>query len=492
MSQINVQHLTFAYEGSYDNIFEDASFCLDTDWRLGFVGRNGRGKTTFLNLLRGLYPYRGTISASVAFTYFPYEVEDGGEAAWEVARRTAPGAQEWELERELNLLGVPRQALERPFCTLSNGERTKTLLAALFLRDNAYLLIDEPTNHLDLEGRRAVGDYLRRKSGFLLVSHDRAFLDRSVDHILSINRAGIEVQQGNFSSWQRNRAMEDAREMAENERLQKDIRRLGEAARRAGDWSDRVEKTKTGTRVAGLRPDRGHIGHQAAKLMKRAKAIEKRRLAAAEEKEGLLKNIERADPLKIHPLDYHTDELVSLERVSVCYDGRAVCENVSFSVRRGERVALAGRNGSGKSSLLRLICGEMKPGAGTVRAGSGLRISHVAQDASALTGSLDDYARSSHIDETLFKTILRKLDFSRVQFEKDLRNYSEGQRKKVLIARSLCERAHLYIWDEPLNYIDILSRMQIETLLKEFCPTMIFVEHDEAFCESVATKTVRL
>ena len=107
-------------------------------------------------------------------------------------------------------------------------------------------------------------------------------------------------------------------------------------------------------------------------------------------------------------------------------------------------------------------------------------------------GSLSEYAEKYGIDESLFKAILRKLDFSRVQFEKDMKNFSAGQRKKVLLARSLCEYAHIYIWDEPLNYIDVLSRMQIEELIKTHKPTMIFVEHDRTFCNNIATKTIQL
>ena len=119
-------------------------------------------------------------------------------------------------------------------------------------------------------------------------------------------------------------------------------------------------------------------------------------------------------------------------------------------------------------------------------------ISYVPQDASFLRGNLSDYAEQQNIDETLFKTILRKLGFERVQFEKDMTDYSSGQKKKVLLAGSLCQQAHLYVWDEPLNYIDVWSRIQIETLLETYRPTMIFVEHDGAFRRHIATKTVVL
>jgi len=109
-----------------------------------------------------------------------------------------------------------------------------------------------------------------------------------------------------------------------------------------------------------------------------------------------------------------------------------------------------------------------------------------------LTGSLTDYAEEQQIDKTLFMSMLNKLDFSRVQFDKNMGDYSAGQKKKVLIARSLCERAHVYVWDEPLNYIDVLSRMQIEELILTYEPTMIFVEHDKTFCDNVATTAVQL
>ncbi len=121
-----------------------------------------------------------------------------------------------------------------------------------------------------------------------------------------------------------------------------------------------------------------------------------------------------------------------------------------------------------------------------------LKISYVSQDTSHLKGKLSEYARLNNIDETLFMTILRKLDFEREQFSKKIETYSEGQKKKILIAKSLCEQAHVYIWDEPLNYIDIFSRMQIENAILKYEPTMIFVEHDETFADKIATKKLVL
>lgn len=492
MSLIKVTNLTFAYEGSFDNIFENVSFQIDTDWKLGFTGRNGRGKTTFLNLLLGKYEYSGSITSTVQFEYFPFFVANKENNTIDVISDILPDYLHWELMREFSLLQVSEDVLYRPFASLSNGEQTKVLLAALFLKENSFLLIDEPTNHLDMHARALVSDYLRSKSGFILVSHDRAFLDNCVDHILSINKTNIEIQKGTFSDWWENKQRQDQFELAENEKLKKDIKRLSDAAKRTSNWSHEVEKTKNGTRNSGSKVDKGYIGHKAAKMMKRSKSIEQRQHSAIDEKAKLLKNIENQESLKISQLAFHKNQLAELEHVSIYYGDRMVCSDISFTIAQGERIALSGKNGSGKSSLIKLICGENMSYTGTFRKGSQLKVSYVSQDTSHLQGNLTDYARQNGIDESLFKSILRKLDFSRDQFEKNMAAFSGGQKKKVLIAKSLCEKVHLHIWDEPLNFIDVISRMQIEELLLEHSPTILFVEHDREFCNHIATKIVEL
>ena len=495
MSMIDVKNLSFAYEGSYDNIFENVSFRIDTDWKLGFTGRNGRGKTTFLKLLMGEYPFQGTISANVDFEYFPFVVQDRNADTMDVINGILGGVENWRLMRELNLLEVTEDVLYRPFSTLSNGEQTKVLLAALFLGENSFLLIDEPTNHLDIAARETVSRYLNSKRGFILVSHDRAFLDGCVDHIISINKTDIEIQKGNFSSWWHNKELQDSFELAENEKLKKEVRRLTETAREKAKWSDQAERQKIGfdpkstEKNIGRRPLQGA---KSKKMMSRAKAIEERQVSAIEEKSKLLKNVEVSDELKLITLKYHSDRLAELKNVSISYGERPACQNVSFEIRQGDRIALRGKNGSGKSSLLKLLNGESLEYIGELYRGSQLIISYVSQETGQMSGSLSDYALKHGLDESLFRAMLRKLDFSRTQFDKDIADFSGGQKKKVLIAGSLSQRAHLYIWDEPLNFIDVISRMQIEKLLLEYKPTLVFVEHDKAFCENVATKTVEL
>ncbi len=306
MSQININNLTFKYDSYGEEVFKNVTVILDTDWKLGLIGRNGRGKTTLLKLLEGELIGSGTISSVVDFGYFPIKVENKDQKTIEVVRNAIANFTELEkqmdeysvdaskqqeygdllekyiyldgyiidelIKKEANLIGMDSELLERNFSTLSGGEQTKMLLVAMFLRKNHFLLIDEPTNHLDIKGREVVGDYLSNKKGFILVSHDRRFVDKVVDHVMSINKANIEIQKGNYSTWQLNKDRQDGFELAENEKLKGEISRLNKTMKEKATWSERVEATKFGSGV----PDRGYIGHKSAKMMKRAKSIENR------------------------------------------------------------------------------------------------------------------------------------------------------------------------------------------------------------------------
>lgn len=517
MSQIAVSQLTFTYPGSFEPLFEEVSFVLDSHWKLGFVGRNGRGKTTFLRLLLGEYAYTGTITTSLSFAYFPFSVNDESRPAMDVVRESIAPYAQWQhtldtadptgdayakafdlflahdgyiidelITREAGLIGVCADVLSRPFDTLSGGERIKLLLAALFLRKNAFLLIDEPTNHLDNAGRTAVRDYLARKSGYILVSHERDLLDACCDHILNLGNRRITLVQGNYSSFHENMLREEAHERARNAQLKREIGTLESAAKARAGWSNALEKTKKSA------ADSGFVGHKAAKQMQLAKNIERRREHALDEKRALLQHIETAEPLQVFPVPYRTQRVIELSKLSVDYGAGPLFAPLDLTIERGNRVRLLARNGGGKSSLIKLLMGENIPHTGTLRRAGDLVISYVPQDTSHLRGSLSTFADEQGVERTLLLSMLRKLDFSRTLFEFPMETYSAGQKKKVLLAASLCARANLYIWDEPLNFIDILSREQIESAIMQSAMTLLFVEHDDAFAQAIATQTVAL
>ena len=492
MSLISVNNLTFGYDGNLNNVFENVSFNIDTGWKIGLIGRNGKGKTTFLKLLLGKYKYKGSISKNVEFDYFPFEVKNKDKITIEIVNEIAPNVEDWEIIKELNLLNTDAEILYRNFYLLSGGEQIKVLLISLFLKGNNFLLIDEPTNHLDLETRNNLVEYLKKKKGFILVSHDRDFLDKVVDHIISINNTNIDIQKGNFSSWQENKNAQDNFELIQNEKLQKDINRLGVSARNTSDWSNKIEKTKYNHSGSKEMIDRGYVGHQSAKMMKRSKIIEQRIEKAIDEKSNLLNNMDRNDPLKITPIESKKNPLIIADNFQVKYDNKLIFNRVSFEVNNGDRIAIVGKNGIGKSSILKLIIGNEIKHDGSIKIANDLKISYVSQSTENLKGKLKDLARESRIDESVFKSMLSKMGVSNSEFNKDIQEMSEGQKKKVLIAKSISESAHLYIWDEPLNYIDILTRIQIEEAILKYKPTIIFVEHDDTFIQKVATKVVNL
>lgn len=520
MAQINVTNLTFYYEGSFDNVFENVSFSIDTNWKLGFIGRNGKGKTTFLNLLLGKYEYKGSISTSTVFDYFPYQItaKQQEQCAAEFIEELKVDCELWRVLCELDKLEVDTEVLYRPFHTLSHGERTKVMLAVLFSGENDFLLIDEPTNHLDQASRDAVKSYLAQKKGFILVSHDRDLLDACIDHVLVLNRQTIEVQNGNFSSWWENKARKDAFSQAENEKHKRESGKLQKASEQSRQWADKSERSKIGFDPVKEHDrsisSRSYIGSKTKKMQSRVKQLEERIDREIEEKEGLLQDIENPVDLKLFKVTHYKEILIAVREYSLKYQDQAepMFTNLNFELRQGERIFLNGNNGCGKSSLIKQILRKIETKeksrntnsihentdadvnhmleTGTLETAAGLIISYINQDTSFLRGSIKAYCKQHGLDESLFCALLRQLDMERVQFSKNMEDFSAGQKKKVLIASSLLTPAHIYIWDEPLNYIDVFSRMQIEKLLIEYKPTMLLVEHDVRFRERIATKIV--
>jgi lincosamide and streptogramin A transport system ATP-binding/permease protein len=524
---ISVKHLSFSYESASRDVFSDLSLVIETHWRTGLVGRNGQGKSTLLKLLAGaLRPSTGAVELSDPVVSFPAPVMPGLTTrdtivdavgpfrAWSVEMERlltnasddsiARYAQlqeafqlrggyeiEGTIEREFVTMGLTVRLLDRPFTSLSGGERTRALMTALFATKNRFPLIDEPTNHLDSAGRKQLSLYLATKTGFLLVSHDRQFLDGAVDHIVSLNKHDVRVTRGNYNSWQRHMEEIELHEQRTRTNIEREVKHLKVAAVKRRVGADKREDDKH-KKDREAKPNTGFIGRRAAKQMKRALVLESRIGAQLEQKQNLLLNQEKRRSLKIDTAGGGGGALVWTNNLAAGYEGESVFSGVSFTIKPGDRVAVVGANGSGKSTLLNVICGELKPLAGQLDIPSRLRISRSYQHPLWQTGELRARLAAASLGETRFRQLMGVLGIDGEVFERELQSFSPGQLKKVDLCRSIMAEADLLVWDEPLNYVDLFSREQIEAAILESQPTLIFVEHDQRFVDRVATQLVQL
>lgn len=386
------------------------------------------------------------------------------------------------IRKEFAELEMDEELLEREFISLSGGEQTRALIISLFLRKDSFPLIDEPTDHLDMKGRIILGEYLTKKKGFIIASHDRNILDICTDHILSINKSDVRLNKGNYSQWRYNIDIEEEFERRKNENLKREVRSLESAAKKSRHWSGIKESEKTGAY------DKGYIGHMSAKLMKRALHIENRINKKLDEKKTLLRNTEDERKLMFATEKTGKDKILSVVKASLNFGDKKIFKDFSLDVFRGDRVALTGDNGSGKTSLIRVLKKELKLTEGSVHMPGFIKISYSDQNPEWVSGSLREHLKNEKIDETKFRNILGVMGAWGELFDRPLETFSRGQLKKVELCKSFLRQSDLLIWDEPLNYLDTDSREQLEEVILKYEPTLIFTEHDKAFVENIATK----
>lgn len=497
MSNIHIARLTFKYDDSSTNIFNNLNLNLDSTWKLGLVGRNGRGKTTFLNLLRGKLKGRGQIQTTVAFSYFPVAIQDENNLVFYELQKQAVFEQ-WELERELNLMGADSNLLWQPFKTLSGGEQTKILLALSFTKRGFFPLIDEPTNHLDEASRLQIAHYLQgHKRGYIVVSHDRAFLNQVSDHILAIENTEIHLYQGSYNSYEKTKKRRDDFNTAKNKKLKEDIYQLNQSRERLKTYSAKAENNKKAKAGNDLHQfiDKGFMGHKAAKIMQRSKNVERRMNRSIAEKRGLMSNIEKIPPLSINfNTDYHQNLLVVRHFGLEFSNGKNLFCDLNFVIRQQGIIALRGKNGSGKTTFLKYLLGQ-KEGLktrGKCDLSPSLKISYLPQNFSQYKGTLKEFATEEKISYEALLNNLKKLGLPRASFSLPIEEMSKGQQKRVALAKSLVEPANLYLWDEPANYLDVFNQDQLVSLLKKKQPAMLLVEHDRYFIDQVAAEKVAL
>ncbi|WP_338080207.1 ribosomal protection-like ABC-F family protein [Companilactobacillus mishanensis] len=497
LGTIQINNLSFKYDQMVDNLFNNINLSIDESWKLGLIGRNGRGKTTLLNILLGNLEYQGQVVSNLNFHYYPQPVPDMSKTTKEIVLEISGLADYdiWRVETELEKLQVSLDILDQQFETLSPGERTKVLLAVLFIDDDGFQLIDEPTNHLDIDGRKLVSDYLKTKKGFIVISHDRNFLNKIIDHVISINRNDIDVYKGNFDTWEHEKNLQDTYEADQKRQLTKDINKLHDSAVKKENWSRQTEKGKKKNismdKHANL--DKGFIGAKSAKMMKKAKSMQHRVDDSLNTKKTLLKNIEIDDPISLNYAEIsHLKNLIEVNDL-LLKNRNVETPKVSFKLPRNHVLALMGRNGIGKTTIFKQILGIAQPFecSGSIVVPSSVKISYLAQEYD-LHGTIRELAERKQVEPEMVFSNLRKLGFERELFDNNIEEMSQGQKRKVALAVSLSEQANLYLWDEPFNYLDVITRDQIVDAIHKQHPTMLIIDHDLGLIDEIADQKLIL
>mgnify|MGYP002543650463 CR=1 FL=1 len=352
-------------------------------------------------------------------------------------------------------------------------------MALLFTQEDFFPLIDEPTNHLDKKSREQVQAYLNTKKGYIVVSHDQQFMEAVTDHLLIIDHRNADLYTGDFQDILLQRNLEEQEIALNNKKLKKEIERLDKTAQEKKIWGTLRENDNKGRNIA-------------ARLNKRAKAIEQRKNREVEKKKLLLVNTYIEEHLPMYVKQSLHDTLLSFHQFSLRYDQDWLFEPVSFSIKKGERVIISGDNGSGKTSILKEIMqigtAETK---GQMFFDNKIAISYIRQDFYQYKGSIIDFCHEHHLDYTQFLNCLHKLGMERHAFDTGIELLSMGQRKKIEVAKSLLTPAELYIWDEPLNYLDSYNQQQLLKVIHRYQPSLLVIEHD-SIMQDITNRIIHL
>jgi ATP-binding cassette subfamily F protein 3 len=504
-----------AYRGEW--LFRSLEFQINERDRIGLVGENGTGKSTLMKMLAGLVrPDEGEVVGprDLTFGYLPQDglftrgrtLFDEALSVFEDLRRLEQECRELEhelaemqesspehdrkLERYaslsqqfrlrggyaleskvgsvLNGLGFPRSDWDRPCEEFSGGWQMRIALARLLLQQPSLLLLDEPTNHLDLDARNWLEDYLRDyPHAIVLVSHDRFFLDSTIERILEIRNRAIHFYKGTYEDFLRQREERLAQLYAAYEEQQREIARIKAFADKF-----RYKATK------------------AAQVQSRLKQLER------------MERIElppETKPVRIRfPEGPRTGRTVlQLEGVTAGYGAKTVFSDLNLLLERGDRVALVGPNGAGKSTLMKVLAGRLKLDTGSVTVGHNVVVSYYSQDQDELLSSErtvwdEVFSVAPHHVVPQLRTLLGCFLFSGDSIEKPVSVLSGGERSRLVLCKLLFSPANCLLLDEPTNHLDLRSKDVLMEALREYDGTLVFVSHDRYFLDGLATKVLEV
>lgn len=509
MVDLSIFNVKKAFEDGKD-ILSGLSFEVYEGERVGLLGKNGAGKTTLFRIIAGeLTPDEGQVSVARGkklgliwqIPRYPehFTGEDVLRAAHarlydirarmeELERRMAVESSKalmeeydrlaFEFERSggydmdytrnavANGLGIPPEQRRQLFSTLSGGEKTRMNLARLIIENTDILLLDEPTNHLDMRATEWLEEYLKKFKGtVLIISHDRYFLDNVVTRTIELEGGRAQFYSGNYSYYVQEKERRYQEQLTRYEREQAEARRLQEAADRLHQWG---------------------TGNQ--RLMKKAFAIEKRieRLVQTERPQK-----ERAIAAKFLEREFRADEAIVLKNVSKSFGDRTLFSGFEAVVRGGERVALIGDNGTGKTTLLQMILGQLRPDTGLIRLGPSVKWAYLPQVVTFPNENrtlVDAFVYETGLTAQAARNRLGAFKFTGEDVFKLVRDLSGGEKSRLKLCILMQEDVNLLILDEPTNHLDLPSREWMEEALEGYGGTLLFVSHDRYFVSRFATR----
>ncbi|MBZ4687411.1 MAG: ATPase component of transporter with duplicated ATPase domain [Clostridiales bacterium] len=515
MIALQAQNNTKSYGA--DIIFEDISLIINAKEKVGLVGPNGIGKSTFLKCLAGEEPldegqiivgkdirvgylaqagdlfsgeekvidlmlseYEDLLSLRSEITKLETMMSDPAIYAQEhkldeVMARYSKAAEKYErqdgysfeskIKGMIKGLGFEEADFNRPISTFSGGQKTRLALAKLLLREPELILLDEPTNYLDIKAVEWLEDYLATYPGAILaVSHDRYFLDRFVERILELTSQGLQSYPGNYTRYLILKEKKLQTELKEYRKHQEKIKRLEEY----------VNRYRAGVKSKQAR------GRQ--KQLQKMSKMEKPQI------------LEKKAAISFNMLRDTGEIVLEMEDINKSYPGKKLFENLSLKIYKGEKVALLGDNGVGKSTLLKIIAGQIQA-AGKIRYGSRVKIAYYDQEHENLSEEntvLDEIYTGPHITEHEARSVLGRFLFAGETVQKKVKNLSGGERSRLVLAKLFLQEANFLIMDEPTNHLDVNTREMLEDALSEFPGTMLFVSHDRYFINRLATRVLEL
>lgn len=500
--RITLKNICKSFNGKM--IFENASCQINEGDKIGLIGINGVGKTTLIRILMGLEEYDSGIlevtpkDIKIGYLNQSCNFDDNltinqifDKLSMAAASTANNGSYSRKLKNSLLTLGFKEKNLTKKFSKLSGGEKTKLSLCLALSENPEILILDEPTNHLDMDTIKWLEDFLNSINKIvLIISHDRLFLDNTVNKIFEMKKDGIREYDGNYSRYKLQIENECKYLMKENENQERKIEELKENIEKRMIWFKKAHKNSESTGCWGnafkKKKSKKHVNVLKAKRKQleriQANRVEVPKLDAYASFSMINKNLGTNDKMPRY--------LVKVNRLNKSFNDKCLFSNAAFNVELGDKIALIGRNGTGKTTLIRIILGRERADSGTVSITPLVNIGYLSQELENLNfnNTILEEVTSIGMDKNLSRRMLGRFLFSGEEVFKKVENLSMGEKCRVAFVKLLLSGINLLILDEPTNHMDIVSREKIEEALKEYEGTLIFVSHDRYLVKSVATK----